>query len=512
MKPLSRRLSIFFLGLFILLSLITVLRHEMWRDELQAWLLAKDQTSFGDLAQAARYEKHPLAWFVILFWLNRLTASPLVMQLFHVGLAAISAWLVLRFAPFNSVQKILLVFSYYLFFEYNVISRNYALGVLALFLFCLFLTRDPARPFPPAVSLFVLANTSLYGLLLAFAGGIVMLARILSDRGIRKKWASYAALSLVIVGGLIFLISVMPAHDAFIPKTETTFQVDRLSAALRILPKSFVAMPRPTFHFWNTSVLEKVPSNLPVNAALALLILAIAAALLRKSPTALAFFSLSTAEILAWSYVGRIGFVRHYGHLFIAFIAALWIAQGLAASRKSLAVRERRRPARSMVLSGVLTAILAIQAAGGLFAAGMDIAYPFSQAKGVASFIKEKGYTRHPIVGEMDYIMTPVSGYLGRRIYYVRGKRLGSYVKWDMKRFKKVNVPLILDRAEQYAWKKHKDCLILLNFHLDPGLEQPGYLTKLLATGPAIVAGEVYRLYLLKYSGPPSAKPSQSRP
>lgn len=508
MKPFSRRLAVFFLALFILLSLVTVLRHEMWRDELQAWLLAKEQTSFGDLSQAGRYEKHPLAWYVGLFLLGRLTGSPLAMQLLHVGLAALSAWLVLRFAPFSQVQKVLLIFSYYLFFEYNVISRNYALGVLSLFLFCVFFIRDPMKPLLPAACLVVLANTSIYGLILACGAGTVMLPKILSKQSLRKKWISYAAILLVCGGGLVCILYLRPVPDASYDqasKIHTAFNPGLLSAVLRALPRSYLAMPRPTFHFWNTNFLEKAPSNLPVNATFALLILLLAAALLMRSRTALAFYGLTTIGILAWSYIGNVGFARHYGHLFLAFIAALWLARGTSHSTKALSIQMGSQPAGSRILSGVLTAILAVQAAGGLFAAGMDIVHPFSQAKAVARFIQQKGYDDLPIVGEMDYIMTPVSGYLGRKVYFVRGERLGSYVKWDMKRFQKVNVPLILERAEQYAWKKQKDCLILLNFHLDPRLEQPGYLTKLMATDRAIVAGEVYRLYLLKYTGPPPA-------
>jgi len=483
----------------------------MWRDELQAWLLAKDQTSFANVARAARYEKHPLAWFSILFLLSRLTHSPLAMQLFHVGLAALSTWLVLRFAPFSPVQKVLLIFSYYLFFEYAVISRNYALGVLSLFLFCVLLKREPPKLFRPAVCLFVLANTSLYGLLLAFAGGVAMLVRVLSDPAVRKKWASYASLFLVIAGGILSLFSLMPVPDSYYPKAHTALQAERLSAVLSVLPKSFLPMPRPIFHFWNTSLLDKVPSRLPLNAVLALLILVYAFALLRNSRLALVYYGLSTAGILAWSYVGSIGFTRHYGHLFITFIAALWLAGNSSESLRASAGQTVRQAQISLLLSRILTGIIAVQASGGLFAVGMDIVHPFSQAKATAAYIKEKGYASLPIVGEMDYIMTPVAGYLGRKVYFVRGERLGSYVKWDKKRFQKVNIPLILERAEQYAWKKQKDCLILLNFHLNPGLEQPGYLTRLLVTGPAIVAGEAYRLYLLNYTGLLSATPAQSR-
>lgn len=511
MNRLSRRLALVFLGLFILLSLVTVLRHEMWRDELQAWLLAKEQTSFSDLGSAGRYEKHPMAWFVGLFLLSRLTGSPLVMQLFHVGLAALSAWLVLRFAPFSRVQKVLLIFSYYLFFEYNIISRNYALGALSLFLFCVFFTREPAKPLLQAACLFVLANTSVYGLILALAAGAVMLMNVLSDRSIRQKWVSYAALFLVAVGGLLCILYLRPLPDSSfdrVSKIHTAFDAELLSTVLQTLPRSYLAMPMPTFHFWNTNFLDWAPSTLLVNAASALLVLIFAIALLRKSRSALAFYGLSTVGILAWSYIGNVGVARHYGHLFLAFSAALWLARSSFASTEiSAPTMQGRRRAGSTVLSTVLTLIFCVQAAGGLFAAGMDIVHPFSQAKAVARYIKQKGYTNLPIVGEMDYLMTSVSGYLGRKVYFVRGERLGSYVKWDMKRFQKVSPQLILERAEQFTWKKRKDCLILLNFYLDPGLERPGYLTKLMATDRAIVDGEVYWLYLLKNTGPPPAVP-----
>ncbi len=35
---------------FVSLALIGILNHEMWRDELQAWLIARDSLSISDLA------------------------------------------------------------------------------------------------------------------------------------------------------------------------------------------------------------------------------------------------------------------------------------------------------------------------------------------------------------------------------------------------------------------------------------------------------------------------------
>lgn len=269
-----------------------------------------------------------------------------------------------------------------------------------------------------------------------------------------------------------------------------------------MLPRSYLQLPRFTFHFWDTNILGRAASGLPVDLGLAILIIVFAVAVIRKHRNALAFFGLSTAGILGWSYVGSIGFVRHQGHLFIAFIAALWLAGKPDIPDRGQRAGRIDRTFWRKALSGGITALLLVQCVAGLFAAGMDILYPFSRAKETAAFIKKHGYRDLPIVGEMDYIMTPVSGYLKRKVYFLRGERIGSYVKFDMKRFRDVKPERILARAEQFAWRKQKDCLIILHFTLDPRWEQPGRLTKLLSTGPAIVDGETYRLYLWKYTGP----------
>jgi hypothetical protein len=477
----------------------------MWRDELHSWLVARDNASLADVGGQVRYEKHPLAWYLILFLLTRLTSSPLSMQLFHVGLASLSAWLVLRYSPFRLGHKVLLVFGYYLFFEYNIISRNYVLGILSLFLFCVFYTRRPDKPLLWGACLFALANTSFYGLILALAAGGAAALDILKDRALRRRWLSYVSLALVLIGSFFSLLIMRPVPDSAydqVAARHITFNPALLGQVLHLMPRSYLQVPRFTFSFWNTNILGRAASSPVVDLGLALAVSALALAMLGKSRKALVFFGLSTVAILAWSYFGSPGFVRHQGHLFIAFLGALWLAgnQGLSNREK-----QGEKPGRifwQAALTGFLTVLLSAQCAAGLFAAGMDILHPFSRAKETAAFIKTHGHADLPIVGEMDYIMTPVSGYLRRRVYFPRGERIGSYVRFDMRRFHEVKPERILTRAEQFSWRKQKDCLIILNFTLDPRWEQPGRLVKLLSTGPAIVEGETYRVYLWKYTGP----------
>ena len=54
------------------------------------------------------------------------------MQVVHLLIATASVTLVALRAPFTWLQKALLAAGYFTVFEYGVISRNYALGVLLL--------------------------------------------------------------------------------------------------------------------------------------------------------------------------------------------------------------------------------------------------------------------------------------------------------------------------------------------------------------------------------------------
>jgi hypothetical protein len=41
-------------GIFFAAALINILNHEMWRDEFQGWLLARDSETIGDLFRNTR--------------------------------------------------------------------------------------------------------------------------------------------------------------------------------------------------------------------------------------------------------------------------------------------------------------------------------------------------------------------------------------------------------------------------------------------------------------------------
>ena len=61
---------------FLAVGAYTTSHHEMWRDEIQAWLLARDSASVFELFAHLKYEGHPGIWHLCLMPLTRITHSP----------------------------------------------------------------------------------------------------------------------------------------------------------------------------------------------------------------------------------------------------------------------------------------------------------------------------------------------------------------------------------------------------------------------------------------------------
>ncbi|MGC8917693.1 MAG: hypothetical protein ACP5NF_12030, partial [Thermoanaerobaculum sp.] len=89
--PLARRWEVYAVAVYGVLLGLLMARHEPWRDEIQAWLLARDSPHLLDLWRHTRYEGHPLLWHVLLWGLAKLTPNPAAMQVLHWVLATAAA-------------------------------------------------------------------------------------------------------------------------------------------------------------------------------------------------------------------------------------------------------------------------------------------------------------------------------------------------------------------------------------------------------------------------------------
>ena len=164
-----RRDSLLLVLPFIALFFVQLAHHELWLDELNAWGLAAGSSSLRQVLHYVHYEAHPPLWYLLLWPLTRLTRAPAAMKCVEAAIGA-AIYLVLAFkAPFSRVEKVLLYLSYFVSFEYTVLSRMYGLLLLFTLIYAWSRSTRPDRIVTNAMLLAAMANVDTMGILLSSA-------------------------------------------------------------------------------------------------------------------------------------------------------------------------------------------------------------------------------------------------------------------------------------------------------------------------------------------------------
>jgi hypothetical protein len=420
----------------IIVNVIRTLRHAMWRDELQVFMLALYSSSPWSLLSKLKYEPHPGLWHMLVWVITRFTADPMWMQIMHIGLA-IAVWLVIYWwSPFNRLEKILLLLSYFLFWEYFVISRNYVL--IALFSFAFIALREQrSRPeFVLWLLLGLLANVHVFGAIWS-----IVLAFMLALQGMRLKSVSIAGPAVYLVLFVLAIVTMVPAADQGL-RGHDWFSVSRLYDDLVIpfgayMPLTlhsirqaiaFIVHPEtaPIPQFWGLNPsdffvgLLHIDSLHPARLALVFAVPIILCWLITRDLMLVLEFALIYLGIVLFANIwGYPLDARHHGVIFLAFIAAAWVA--------------RRRQSDPRWSAWVLGLVLIINACGGVLTLASELTL-FSEGYNAAAWIQQSKLADSFLIGSNDAQVSTVAGYLGRSIYYLECECQGSFIVWNTKR------------------------------------------------------------------------------
>lgn len=456
--------------LFLVVGAVTASRHEMWRDEIQAWLLARDSTGPIDLFRHLKYEGHPGLWHLGLMPLTRLTWNPAIMQVFHLLIAGAAVYVFCSRSPFTRLHKALFAFGYFTVYEYSILCRNYGVGMLLLFLFAAAYRDRVTRPVRPAIVLFLLAHTSVHALIVTgalfgalcldhAAGSLVDRERAPLRRG--RVWVS---LLIVVVGMGTSALQLKPPEDTgFAQGWKTTYVAADAKRATTLVTNAYLPIPEEKRGFWNSHRLGRTDwfAGEFYNAhrfGVALALVAAFGLTLVTRPTAFAAFGVATLGLLTFFYVKYFGAMRHHGFLYLTLVTTLWIGRASWTSSRAAWVLADRWLWR---VGGVaLTGLFAVQAWGGVTAIRMERDHVFSYAKEAAKYIREQGFADHVIIGRQDPAASTSLGYLRKeRFYYTSGERFGSFIVWDKARLTGASD----DRVVAAARELSDDTLVIRN-------------------------------------------------
>lgn len=184
-----------------------VFRHTMFRDEHNAWLMAKDSGSIFELLSLVRDEGKLPIYFILLRILSWFTIEPEAPKVLAITFAIGTVTCIMSSTHLRIVYRVALMFTFPFAFSYFVYVRDYALIIFLLALIIRFrLAQDPASRSSTTVD-GVLMFSNLFGWFFALGQSASMILDIRSGDQ-QKRRQTYQALfvrCILLAGSAAFM-------------------------------------------------------------------------------------------------------------------------------------------------------------------------------------------------------------------------------------------------------------------------------------------------------------------
>ena len=486
----SAKESLHFAGLVaaavVVLTLPRLLTHELWRDEAWLWLVVGDSRTLAEMSDNLARNGQGFFFPLLCFFAKQVTSSPRAMQFVNLVLAGLGAFAFVRWAPLPRLERVFFVLGFLPFYEYAVISRHYAAGAWLLWLGCAAARGSRYQPLGLGLALGLLCQTTVYGFILAIAvaaGWLLELFLARRERPPLPRGSSLAGLGLGLGGALAGLVQLVPEPGtSYAPGWRFDWQPQIAEKVAQMPFKAFLPWPRLGLNFWNTNLLDPWPAPL---AAAGALVAVGATVFLWPRKAALLTWLVGAAGLAGFGYIKFIGVLRHDGHWWLLFVAALWLAGGY----EGLAAAEApgwRRP--------VFRALLLLHGLVGCYASWMDLRHPFSNAARTAAEIRRLGLDQEPLLGYREPPAAPVALALGQPLFFPSRGVYAKYPDWGPV-MHEMEPEELRCAARAFAASQGRDIVMVMNRNLPPWPET----SEITAILGAIQATEDYHLYRLHH-------------
>ena len=411
------------LALFAILVALLTWRHEMWSDEVQAWLIVRDTHSISQLLHVLHYEGHPALWYLLLWIPAHISWNPVSMQVINYAFAVTLAGLILFAKKLSWPLRILIVFSYFFFYQYAVTARSYGLASLLLIAAALCLIGERQHRKLAILLLALSINTHVFAapVAVALAFWAFFLVRVKSWSDARRMLVDrefLTAFVVLAVSGVIGLATVWPAKD--LPGTyafQHTFSHDLVTSAGTVWQVFFPHLPGPVQIF-----LIPFRTSLAATCVASVIVLAVATLLLRTAAARWFFVVCTLMEVVEIAVTVGWPDVWHLGFIFAAFVIAM-LMDTYSAPYSSVP-----RPAPKKFGTALLLAFLLPQTLCAIDVAVLDWNRPYSDGKVVSEWLTSHHLAQNPLVLERPEFSTPIVAYLEiPSAYYPACQCFGSY-------------------------------------------------------------------------------------
>ena len=347
------KMSVIFIWIsFLLLSLFVTYHHEPWADEAQAWLIARDSDVWEILSQFARCEGQPPLWHLLLHGLILCGLPYSAFYLVPWVISSAGVGLFLWKSPFPKWINMLIPFTYFIFFQYTIIARQYCFSLLFISWLAIIYPKRHERPFLYAFALCLFGFSSMPGLLIAGSLYFLFLCEcfLLSEKQ-KQNW---------LASGIIFIFMLSMVAVLF-PDLDNPFL------------KVKTVMPLSEKLFANLPVVISIPF---FNSGWDFTVLFICCFFWNNKKNLLYVLILYGPLLLFFSLI--VFQVWLLGYLFLVFIFSLWIFYH----------EPYFQNLKTNIRFWLLLYLFILHICCSYYSSLYDISFPYSSAKEVAEFIE----------------------------------------------------------------------------------------------------------------------------
>ena len=342
-------------AVFSAIVIIGLLFHETWYDEAQAYLIARDASLHDILFYLTHYEGHPPLWHLMLKAAIAL-GIPYSLSVKAVQFLLYEAVLILiEFrSPFGRLLKTAVPLSFYLIYQYGVISRPYILLMLACLLTAMTFKERKEKPLRYILALILMCLAHSYGI--AMAGGIVtadMIGECIRQRSVKKGALDVLKNKKLLICYIVLLAAALLTIADIVPYSDTygtsIVRTRNHSIFVTFLLSWFYVPSETLFTSFSSEVLslqcEINPFGETIGAALiSLIIWAVLFRICSKR-------RMLTEMILPYLFVSFLVTSYSYPHHFGVFLMYLLFVVWVAADKEPITLSEFSQPAAKTGIS-----------------------------------------------------------------------------------------------------------------------------------------------------------------
>jgi len=234
LKKVLKKEHIFYLGIiisFLILSTIISLKHEYWPDETNAWLIARDSSIVELFTKYLRTDGHPALFHLIIKAFQFFGLSYTNFRVISILFSTLGVAVFVFKSKFKWYLKALLPFTYFIFYQYTVITRGYCLILLLLSLIATIWEKKNEKCFLYTLLLVLLLSLESYTFLIAGSLFLLWIIDYIKEYKQNKKHNPklLVCFAILFLSFLLTTIYVFPRNsNTYVFSRVTTFTLDRV--------------------------------------------------------------------------------------------------------------------------------------------------------------------------------------------------------------------------------------------------------------------------------------------